>query len=109
MLNEVRINSNLRLYFSEDCVEPNISQLTNQNQIMIAVFDLMSLYRTHAIELQQVYDSAPFLEKQAVSNAYFVCRVRSGGAWDYKAYLGTNTVYILLKVPNNCSKRKCIT
>lgn len=53
--------------------------------------DLMTECRAHAAELRSVYDNAVFGTATVVAGTYFAQRVKGGGIWDYKAYLGLNT------------------
>jgi len=59
------------------------------------IMDLMPEARNHATELRNVYDSAPFNTGAAVAGVYFADRVRYGGIWDYKVFLGQNTRYFV--------------
>ena len=62
---------------------------------------IMTECRNHASELKRVYDNAVFSQKHLVAGNYFAERVKSGGIWDYKAYLGTKTVYYVDDLNNN--------
>lgn len=55
--------------------------------------DLMPECRAHAAELREVYDNAILGTQLASAGIYFAERVKGGGIWDYKAYLGLNTQY----------------
>lgn len=57
------------------------------------VIDLMPEARRHASELKSVYDNAVFGTAHIVAGAYFAERVKGGGIWDYKVYLGVNNQY----------------
>ncbi len=56
-------------------------------------FSLMPEARSHANELRSVYNNAPFDTRVLVAGAYFTVRVAEGGVWDYKRYMGLNTLY----------------
>ncbi|MDO5671868.1 MAG: polymorphic toxin type 44 domain-containing protein [Actinomycetaceae bacterium] len=57
------------------------------------VFELMQEARNHANTLKSVHDSVPAGEPRIVAGKYFASRVKTGGAWDYKSFLGTRSVY----------------
>ncbi|KRQ86660.1 hypothetical protein ABG79_01643 [Caloramator mitchellensis] len=86
-LNAVKINSNLEI-----SVVTNIQQ-ENFFSIKAAVIDILPEARIHADELKKVYENAIFGTKHIVAGVYFTERVKSGGIWDYKTYLGTKTIY----------------
>lgn len=49
----------------------------------------------HAKQLKSVYDNAIFSQKMATAGLYFAERVRTGGIWDYKSYMGAKTIYYM--------------
>ncbi|HIX14462.1 MAG TPA: hypothetical protein H9740_01835 [Candidatus Hungatella pullicola] len=55
----------------------------------------MTEARNHAAELRAVYDNAVFTERNYTAGMYFAERVKSGGVWDYKSYMGTSTLYYM--------------
>lgn len=57
------------------------------------IINIMPEARSHANELKSVYDNAIFSTKHIVAGVYFTERVKTGGVWDYKQYLGTTTLY----------------
>ena len=101
LLNEIKIDSDFRLYYSADCTGLSSMSQFAGNSINIAVYDLMTGCRAHATELRQVYDNAAFGTKNLVAGLYFAERVKTGGAWDLKQYLGTNNTYYILEVNSN--------
>lgn len=58
-------------------------------------FNLMDVARANAEDLKEVFDNAAFGTAHAVAGLYFVDRVRSGGAWDFKSKLGTTRSYYI--------------
>ena len=58
-----------------------------------AVIEIMPEARRHAAELRAVYNNAPFGLSHYQAGIYFKDRVKTKGIWDYKQYLGVNTVY----------------
>ncbi|NWN98612.1 MAG: hypothetical protein HLX45_14110 [Bacillus sp. (in: Bacteria)] len=68
---------------------------------MVNSIAIMGTTRNHAKTLKSVYDNAPFSTKHATAGLYFAERVKSGGAWDYKVQLGTNTLYYVSDLNSN--------
>ncbi|SFC33925.1 toxin 44 [Alkalibacterium subtropicum] len=61
----------------------------------IAIINIMYTTRNNKNTLKSVFDNAPFGTRHAVAGLYFAQRVRTGGVWDMKAQLGTNTSYYI--------------
>lgn len=81
------IDKDLIMTFVEEIkVEPTFS--TRATSISI-----MSSLRSNAKTIKAVYNKAPFGSRHAVAGMVFAVRVKTGGPWDYKASLGTRTVY----------------
>lgn len=59
------------------------------------IMELMPETRRHAEQLKSVYDNATFGSKHLVAGKYFADRVKTGGIWDYKQYLGLTTRYYI--------------
>lgn len=74
-------------------VMPMVSEEQENVMPYTQIIDMMSEARSHAKELKKVYNNAPFGTRHIVAGTYFTERVKSGGVWDYKKYLGTTTVY----------------
>ncbi len=58
-----------------------------------AIMHILEECEEHAAELKNVYDNALFGTKHIVAGMYFAERVKGGGIWDYKVFLGTNNRY----------------
>lgn len=86
-LDAVTINESLEI--SEKAAP--MTQTTVNSRAMI--LDLMDETRSHAAQVLAVYDNALFGTKHIVAGSYFAERVKGGGIWDYKVYLGTSTLY----------------
>lgn len=73
----------------------SVENIESERNVMqrSAVISIMGEARSHATTLKQVYDNAVFGTKNAVAGQYFAERVKTGGVWDYKSYLGVKTVY----------------
>lgn len=86
-LSAVKLDNNLLI--------SSVKDVNRNNSILarIAVMNIMGEARAHAATLKSVYDNAVFSTKHLVAGQYFAARVRSNGVWDYKSYLGTNTLY----------------
>lgn len=84
--NAIRIDSNFRIYVKD---APSTEIIATR----VAVFNLMEIARENAAELKEVYDNAVFGTATITAGLYFTERVKSGGAWDFKRPLGTNTTY----------------
>lgn len=65
------------------------------------VASIMAEARKHAKELKEVFDNALFTRKHYTAGMYFAERVKTGGIWDYKSYMGTNTVYYMEDLNTN--------
>lgn len=87
-LQAITVDQNLQLHFAEN---PESISLTRR----IPTASIMTEARNHAAELRTVYDNAVFTEKNYTAGIYFAERVKSGGAWDYKSYMGTSTLYYM--------------
>lgn len=88
----IQLDDNFKIYVKE---APTAEDATSGSitPFRLPVFDLMSLARIHADDLQEVYDNAAFGTAHITAGIYFYERVKSGGVWDYKDPLGTNTLY----------------
>lgn len=87
----ISIDDTFRIYVKE---APSVDYSLRENvALYTSNFDLMPLARSHAKELQKVFDDALFGTAHIVAGLYFTERVKSGGVWDYKIPLGTNTTY----------------
>ncbi|WP_394525255.1 polymorphic toxin type 44 domain-containing protein [Lacrimispora sp. JR3] len=84
--NAVTVNNNLVISHKKI---PEDSRVILHSEIM----ELMPEARAHAKQLKKVYDNAIFSQKHLIAGAYFTERVKSGGIWDYKQYLGLKTRY----------------
>lgn len=78
----IYIDNNLQVSSVIDIVKDNPMNVRSE------VFDIMGEARFHAKQLKQVYDNAIFNLKYFETGTYFRLRVKSGGSWDYKRYLG---------------------
>lgn len=85
-VNAIVVDENLHIIFNEN---------TESEMLRHPIADIMSEARSHAIQLRTVYDNAPFSSKNLTAGLYFAQRVKSGGAWDYKTYMGTHTLYYM--------------
>lgn len=85
--NAISVNRSLMISTKEVQKKGSIIRLDSQT------IDLMPEARTHANQLKKVYDNAVFGTAHIVAGKYFADRVKSGGIWDYKRYLGLNTRY----------------
>ncbi len=86
-LRAITIDDNLKISM------PEIVIAESKLQPYAMSINLMSDCRTHAIELKRVYDNAILIGGYGVVCGYFTARVKSGGEWDYKAYLGYSNLY----------------
>ena len=87
-------NSDLRQY---------IMNAYNENGLRYQVFDLMPEARQHAYEMQRVYNNTLFGAGYGACAAYFIDRVKTGGPWDYKRFLGISNYYYIPEVNENMS------
>lgn len=89
------INIDEKCRISENEFHSDIDHRKLERNIAVnsSVFDLLSLARSHADDLKRVYDNAVFSTKHVVAGEYFAERVKSGGVWDYKRFLGTKSRY----------------
>jgi len=94
-LSAIKLDNNLLISSVKD-VKQNNSILPR-----IPIIDIMGETRSHAATLKSVYDNAIFSTKHLVAGQYFAERVKSGGVWDYKSYLGTNTLYYVEDLNTN--------
>ena len=74
-------------------IVPEVSTLQDKPTPYVLAINIMGDARLHANELKSVYDSAPFGTRTVIAGVYFTERVKSGGIWDYKNYLGVTTRY----------------
>lgn len=74
-------------------IVPDVSAAQDKPTPYALVINIMEDARLHANELKSVYDSAPFGTRTVIAGVYFTERVKSGGIWDYKNYLGVTTRY----------------
>lgn len=88
-LDAVSVDSNLRLHFVSNPQDTRISTRSPGVSIMGDV-------RNHAKELKKVFDNAVFTKKHFTAGKYFAERVKSGGIWDYKSFMGTKTRYYII-------------
>lgn len=88
-LEAITIHENLQMNTVD---EPKVE---SHDEVMpqAAVFGILSDSRSHAKTLKSVYNNAPFSTKHLVAGKYFATRVKSGGIWDYKVFLGKTTRY----------------
>lgn len=95
-LEAVTVDENMKLHF-----------VLNPPGVMVStrrpVASIMAEARNHANELKEVFDNALFTTKHLIAGMYFAERVKSGGIWDYKSYMGTNTVYYMEDLNTNMS------
>lgn len=91
-LQAITINENLVLSFVDNpqCIQPRRPTAT-----------IMTEARNHAAELRSVYNNAVFAVNYVVAGNYFAQRVRSGGIWDYKSYMGASTLYYMEDLREN--------
>lgn len=61
----------------------------------------MAEARNHASELKSVFDNAIFTTRHFTAGMYFAERVKTGGVWDYKSYMGTDTLYYMEDLNTN--------
>ncbi|MDN6294145.1 MAG: polymorphic toxin type 44 domain-containing protein [Alkalibacterium gilvum] len=76
-------------------VMQNIEPKVTMRPQAIAIINIMYTTRNNKNTLKSVFNNAPFGTRHAVAGLYFAQRVRTGGAWDMKAQLGTNTSYYI--------------
>lgn len=86
-LNVIKVNSDLSFSML------TAPETTSSPVVMAITIDLMTECRSHAAEIRTVYDNAPFGTVTIVAGTYFAERVKGGGVWDYKNWLGLNTRY----------------
>lgn len=83
----ISIDKNFIFTFVEDIeTEVRISPFAN-------IISIMTTTRNNAKTLKSVFNNAPFSTRHVTAGLYFAQRVRTGGAWDFKASLGTRTLY----------------
>lgn len=90
----INVNSKLEITKAPTPIPQAISKIRPDSLIM----ELMPEARTHASQLKTVYDNAPFGKRHIVAGLYFTERVKSGGIWDYKRYMGLNTRYYIPEI-----------
>ncbi len=84
-LNAIDVDCNLMFTM------PTAPEIQNIPTPYALTINIMNDARAHADELKKVYDNAPFGTRHIVAGTYFTERVKSGGIWDYKNYLGVTT------------------
>lgn len=83
----ILVNSSLKISAKKAPVAESRVILDSQ------IFEIMPEARAHAKQLKNVYDNAVFGTAHLVAGKYFADRVKTGGVWDYKKYLGLKTRY----------------
>lgn len=83
----ITIDKKLIFTFVEDIkTEARITPFAN-------IIPIMTTTRNNAKTLKSVFNNAPFSTKHLTAGMYFAQRVKTGGAWDFKATLGTKSLY----------------
>lgn len=82
------------IWITEELIFVNV---TNPQSIRprLVVMDILTECRNHAAELKEVHDNAVLGTRDIVAGTYFMERVKSGGIWDYKYFLGRTTRYMI--------------
>ena len=86
-LNAISVDDDLEFTMPD---APSIQNTPSPNAIVI---NIMPETREHANELRSVYDNAIFGTATITAGVYFYQRVRSGGIWDYKTFMGLTDRY----------------
>lgn len=94
-LNAISVDDRLQLHFVFDPVDEN------REAYRIQAATILGEARNHAIELKAVFDNAVFSQRHFTAGMYFAQRVKSGGIWDYKSYMGANTLYYMEDLKTN--------
>lgn len=83
------------IYVTDDLqiVKAEAPEAGEKRLLRAAVMEILDECERHADELQNVYDNALFGTAHIVAGTYFADRVKGGGIWDYKVFLGLNTPY----------------
>lgn len=95
--NAISVDDKLQLHFVFDPTEENKKSSRRRTAT------IMTEARNHAKKLKSVYDNAVFSKRYYTAGMYFAERVKTGGIWDYKSYMGTNTVYYMEDLKTNMS------
>lgn len=80
----------------DECLKISVKEcptMENRPVPRAAVLEIMPEARRHASEVKKVYDNAVFGTAHITAGLYFSERVKKGGIWDYKGYLGLKNVY----------------
>lgn len=93
-LDAVTVDSKLKIHFVSN---PEDTRISTRRPIA----NIMAEARNHASELKSVFDNALFTTKHFTAGMYFAERVKTGGVWDYKSYMGTNTLYYMEDLNKN--------
>lgn len=93
-LEAVTVDENMKLHF---LVNPSDERILMRRPTA----SIMPEARRHAKELKEVFDNAVLTTKHYTAGMYFAERVKTGGIWDYKSYMGTNTVYYMEDLNTN--------
>lgn len=86
------LSINQDLVFS---VVQNIEPTYTMKSQAVAIISIMHTTRKNKNTLKSVFTNAPFGTRHIVAGLYFAQRVRTGGAWDMKAQLGTTRSYYI--------------
>ncbi len=93
-LDAISVDDKLQLHFV-------FNPIANKETYRMPTANILGEARNHAKELKSVFDNAVFTQKHYVAGMYFAERVKSGGIWDYKSYMGTNTLYYMEDLKTN--------
>ena len=89
---------------NDDIAFSNHDHLTyrvDENGLRYQVFDLMPEAREHAYKMLEIYGDNVLGTGFNLCVVYFVDRVKTGGAWDYKQFLGSGNHYFIPEVNEN--------
>lgn len=102
LLEAVKLDDKLQLHVetspsdgSSSIVRKPATVESNANVMRMPVASIMTEARNHAELLKQVYDTSVLQPAELVAGVFFAERVKTGGIWDYKSYMGTHTVYYM--------------
>ncbi len=93
-LDAISVDASLQLHFVSNPSDTKIS-------VRRPVANIMGEARSHASELKKVFDNAVFATKHYTAGMYFAERVKTGGVWDYKSYMGSKTLYYMEDLRTN--------
>ncbi len=79
-------------------VDNKMKSYKNEKESRYLYFDLMPLARAHANTMLQIYGDNVLGTGFSMCAVYFADRVKSGGEWDYKQYLGYSTICYIPEV-----------